>query len=283
MPSIAARYPLATPLPSLCKAPRIPTKHNFGVNRMAPRRLGPNLDSIRPADSRLGATDSGPAQDFQSNVLLAAGPGLSDDGGMPDLMQAIQDHQRALATCTRCPGMQGPAVIGQAPASPVLLVGQAPGSKEIERHRPFAWTAGKTLFGWFERIGLDEAAFRERVYMSAICRCFPGKQPRGGDRVPNAMEIEQCSAWLARELELLQPRLILPAGKLAIGRFLDFKTLDQVVGRSHCVSLNGRQADLIPLPHPSGASTWHRTEPGKGLLAETLGLIHDHPAWQGLL
>ncbi|WP_367114601.1 uracil-DNA glycosylase family protein [Thiohalocapsa sp.] len=44
--------------------------------------------------------------------------------------------------------------------SPVLLMGQAPGRGEIERHRPFCWTAGKTLFGWFAEIGLAEAGFR---------------------------------------------------------------------------------------------------------------------------
>ena len=166
--------------------------------------------------------------------------------------------------------------------SPVMLIGQAPGPKEIELLRPFAWTAGKTLFGWFEGIGLAEAAFRRRVYMAAVCRCFPGKRPRGGDRVPDQGEMANCAHWLERELTLLQPRLILPVGKLAIGRFLDFHKLTEVVGES--IPWQGKDftADLIPLPHPSGASTWHRTEPGKELLAQALALIGEHPAWRGL-
>ncbi len=48
---------------------------------------------------------------------------------------------------------------------------------------PFAWTAGRQLFKWFASLGLDEATFRSRVYMAAVCRCFPGKRPTGGDRV----------------------------------------------------------------------------------------------------
>ena len=66
-------------------------------------------------------------------------------------------HVRALRQCTRCPLMQRPVVSGGPVVSKVLLVGQAPGDKEPTLGRPFAWTAGKTLFRWFEeRCGLDE-------------------------------------------------------------------------------------------------------------------------------
>ncbi len=71
--------------------------------------------------------------------------------------------------------------------------------------RPFGWTAGKTLFKWFEGIGLDETAFRQRVYMAAVCRCFPGKQAQGGDRVPSTEEVANCSRWLTAEIRLLRP------------------------------------------------------------------------------
>jgi uracil-DNA glycosylase len=176
--------------------------------------------------------------------------------------------------------MSGPPVTGEAVSSPVMLIGQAPGFKEIEVHRPFAWTAGKTLFKWFEQIGVDEAAFRSQIYMSAVCRCFPGKNPGGGDRVPNKTEIQRCSLWLGTEFQLLKPQLIIPVGKLAIGRLLDFDKLTEVVGRKLDIELDGMQADVIPLPHPSGASTWHRTEPGRTLLNKALKLIRRHPAWQ---
>ena len=178
--------------------------------------------------------------------------------------------------------MTGPPVVGQPVASPILLVGQAPGDKEPLLARPFAWTAGKTLFKWFESIGLDEAAFRERVYMAAVCRCFPGKNPKGGDRVPSPTEIETCSAWLNREFELLQPQLLIPVGKLAISQYLQFNKLTEVIGRQHRIEHLGRSLDMLPLPHPSGASTWHRMQPGKTLLQQALGLIARHPAWLSL-
>src|ERR1700753_716668 len=75
-----------------------------------------------------------------------------------------------LRGCTRCPKMYRPAVSGGPVWSRVITVGQAPGTKEPVLGRPFAWTAGETLFGWFEkRCGMCEADFRARVYMGAVC------------------------------------------------------------------------------------------------------------------
>ncbi|ODB84868.1 uracil-DNA glycosylase [Candidatus Thiodiazotropha endoloripes] len=178
--------------------------------------------------------------------------------------------------------MVGPVVMGNATTSPILLIGQAPGDKEGSAGKPFAWTAGKTLFKWFDSIGLSESQFRNRVYMAAVCRCFPGKNPKGGDRVPSKTEIANCRRWLDREIELLQPKLLLPVGKLAISQFLDVDKLADIIGKQHRLGLSHGDTDLIPLPHPSGASTWHRTEPGKSLLAQALNLIRLHPAWQVL-
>jgi len=178
--------------------------------------------------------------------------------------------------------MTGPPVTGQPVVSPVLLLGQAPGDKEPKLQRPFAWTAGKTLFQWLERIGLDERAVRSQVYMAAVCRCFPGKQPGGGDRVPNLEEVANCRVWLREECELIRPQLLIPVGELAIAQFLPVRRLADVIGRGHRVDCFGREMDCIPLPHPSGASTWHRTVPGKGLLADALDLIGQHAAWRCL-
>ena len=198
-------------------------------------------------------------------------------------LAALRRHQRRLSQCTRCPKMQGPVVIGGPVFSPVLLVGQAPGDKEIVVRKPFAWTAGKTMFKWFQSIGLEEEAFRSGVYMAAVCRCFPGKNPKGGDRVPGPEEIANCSSWLQKEVELLQPELVLPVGKLAIAQLTAFDKLVDVVGTKFRLDVHGVEADVIPLPHPSGASTWHRMEPGKTLLGKALARIQRHPAWKRVL
>jgi len=199
---------------------------------------------------------------------------------MPRRLTLLQEHQVLLRGCRRCDDMVAPPVVGPPVRSKILLVGQAPGDKEPVLGRPFAWTAGKQLFKWFATLGVDETEFRQRVYMAATCRCFPGKNPRGGDRVPSDAEVAECRPWLEREIELLQPTLLIPIGRLAIQQFLPAAQLVEQVGKSFQIARGRRHIDVIPLPHPSGASTWPRSEPGKSLTARALKLLGAHAAWQ---
>lgn len=192
----------------------------------------------------------------------------------------LEELVARLRACQLCPKMHRPAVSGGPVLSRIISVGQAPGIKEPVAGRPFAWTAGKTLFGWFEKAcGMTEADFRSSIYMAAVCRCFPGRNPGGGDRVPDAGEVAKCARWLEEEVTLLQPQLVIPIGKLAISQFVAFDKLTDVIGKKLEVEYCGVRFDLVPLPHPSGASPWHRVEPGKTLLREALELIVRHPAW----
>jgi len=136
------------------------------------------------------------------------------------------------------------------------------------------------MFRWFEEaLGVDESRFRARVYMAAVARCFPGKAPGGGDRRPDAGEIERCNRWLSGEVSILRPELVIPVGTLAIERVLDLKLpLAEVVGTARRARWHGRDVDVIALPHPSGASTWHKVQPGKGLLEKALKKLASHPA-----
>ena len=201
---------------------------------------------------------------------------------MPDDIQTqLEQHVTMLRACRRCPDMKPPSVSGGAVVSRVLLVGQAPGDKEPVLGRPFAWTAGKTLFRWFENAcGMTEAQFRSTIYMAAVCRCFPGKLAAGGDRVPAPVEITACAAWLEAEFRLLRPQLVIPVGKLAIGQFLPITgKLTEIIGTQSRIGYAGVECDVISLPHPSGASPWHRMEPGITLVRQALALIVKHPAF----
>lgn len=198
---------------------------------------------------------------------------------MASLPSALHALHAELRACRACPNMVGPVVHGPPVRSRVLLVGQAPGPREGQFGRPFAWTAGKTLFRWFERaLGADEARVRERVYFAAVARCFPGKAKGGGDRKPDLDEIASCRGFLEREVTILRPRLVLPVGTLAIEQVLGRKApLAEVVGHVQRVRYHGLEMDCLCLPHPSGASTWHRTEPGISLLARALDALAAHP------
>ena len=176
-----------------------------------------------------------------------------------------------------------PVITGTLVNASIMMIGQAPGIHEAKVQRPFGWTAGKKLFQWYESIGVSEEVFREQVYISAVCRCFPGKNEKGsGDRVPNKQEIATCKQWLDKEYTLLKPTLIIPIGKLAISQFLKAKKLKEVVGQQFIIDTPLLQADCIPLPHPSGLSTWYNTEPGKTLLQNALKLLSEHKAWKEL-
>jgi len=179
--------------------------------------------------------------------------------------------------------MHKPVISGAAVMSKVLLVGQAPGVKEPILGRPFAWTAGKTMFRWFaEQCGVEEADFRRKGYMAAVCRCFPGKNAHGGDRVPSPAEITECGGWLDAEIRILKPELVIPVGKLAIAQFLPIAPLMEMIGKRFRGARAGVSFDLVPLPHPSGASPWHRMEPGRSLLMQALREIAGHSAWEKL-
>ncbi len=197
---------------------------------------------------------------------------------------ALRAHVAELHACRKCTRMASAPVSGPPVHSKVMLVGQAPGVREPQLGRPFAWTAGKTLFRWFEEAcGIGEDVFRSSIYMAAVCRCFPGKHPKGsGDRVPDEEEIANCAPWMEREIALLRPALVIPVGKLAIGQFVTAEKLSEVIGRRIRLARGGVEFDLIALPHPSGASTWHRTEPGKTLLRRALGLLAEDPALRAI-
>ena len=135
-----------------------------------------------------------------------------------------------------------------------MLIGQAPGAHEGPLGRPFAWTAGKTHVRLVRASsGSTRREFRARVYMAAVCRCFPGKAPGGGDRVPAADEIARCSRRLVgRGRRSSGPQLVIPVGKLAIAQVLpDAQTSStDVVGGQHRAPLHGHERRR----HPAAAS-----------------------------
>jgi len=193
--------------------------------------------------------------------------------------EMLDRHVAQLMRCRRCPRMKSMPVSGGAIWSDVMIIGQAPGPREPVLQRPFAHTAGKTLFRWFEEFcGMNETAVRSKIYFAAVCRCFPGKNSGGTDRVPAPDEIRNCASWMDNEIGILRPRLIIPVGRLAITQFIDCAKLEKVIGRKFRGERAGHRFDLIPLPHPSGASPWHKIAPGKELLRRALKLIARHSA-----
>jgi uracil-DNA glycosylase len=197
--------------------------------------------------------------------------------------QQLAALHEQMATCRRC------QVAGYiARANPVagyrgrignrmLLIGQAPGRLSALKNEPFSGPGGRVLEAWLERAGFASGALRREVYLSALTRCDPGRNPRGsGDRKPSPPELALCRPYLLRELELVRPHAILLVGGMAIAALLGPARLEAVVGE--VFERNG--AHLLPLPHPSGVSRWLNDPGHQALLSRGLDrLSHWRQEW----
>jgi uracil-DNA glycosylase len=199
--------------------------------------------------------------------------------GSRQLHVLLDAHARALSACRRCQFHDAGVVpVVSASREPLaMLVGQAPGRTEVVDRRPFAGRAGRTLFRWFADVGIEESVARRRIYIAAMTRCFPGSSPSGrGDRVPSPSQIVSCSTWLDAEIAMIAPRVIIPVGRLAIERFLGRQPLSEYVGRAHRLPGLAGSPLAIPLPHPSGASSWIHAPGHMDLVRSSLRLIASH-------
>jgi uracil-DNA glycosylase len=181
---------------------------------------------------------------------------------------SIAALQRDLARCRLCleagyPIESWPVVHGAA-GKHAYLYGQAPGIVEGEERAPWRGRAGRTLRRWLE---LDEESFYETFYCASVTRCYPGRIAGGrGDRTPTPPERRLCATWREEELRLLRPALVLTVGGLAAHAIIGAKTLTECIGKSYLVD----DAVVIPLPHPSGASSWLNDKTNRARLGKAL-------------
>ena len=155
-----------------------------------------------------------------------------------------------------------------------MLVGQAPGKKEVALGRPFAGAAGQRLFRWLAEAGFAEEQFRSFCYVTAMMKCFPGSGERG-DLKPIRQQVANCAPWLEQELALVKPDVLILVGQLAIERFLGKVKLADVVGRGFERGIGGSSVAVIPLPHPSGASAWTNAPENRKLIRQAIRLLAE--------
>jgi len=138
---------------------------------------------------------------------------------------------------------------------------------EGEQRLPWRGRAGQMLRRWLE---LDEDAFYATFYCASVTRCYPGRAASGrGDRTPTPREQELCELWRDRELALLRPHLIVTVGGLALRRMLGRTDLTGSVGER----FQRAGATVVPLPHPSGASSWPHVPANRARLDRALELV----------
>jgi len=155
-----------------------------------------------------------------------------------------------------CEGGKLPVLSGDG-SERAMLIGQAPGRREIETGVPFAHDAGKRLVGWLAIAGISVEDFRERWYVTSVAKCYPGRRPGASvDAPPSRAEVQRWSSYLDEELRLVAPRIVVIVGALAHRyAFGSEARADALVGRA-LTWARAPQASVLALPHPSGASTW---------------------------
>jgi uracil-DNA glycosylase len=151
-----------------------------------------------------------------------------------DSLTQLQTEMRACRLCYEAGHAIVPGAVFRGSAgAQVMLIGQAPGVTEVVAKRPFNATSGTRLFQWLGGAGWDEDEFRARHYMTAVTKCYPGKDSKSGkgDRVPSPAEQALCRPFLEREIGLVRPKLMILVGGLAIKLLFPAKMkLNEVVG-----------------------------------------------------
>ena len=178
-----------------------------------------------------------------------------------DTLSEIADRVRACKDCALSMGRTN-AVPGEGPAdAEVMFIGEGPGFQEDRQGRPFVGPAGQFL----EQLLADAGMSRERVFIANMIKCRP---PQNRDPAP--AEMAACSKYLDRQIELIDPKLIVTLGRFSLGRFFPGESVTRARGRVRYK--DGRA--IYPIMHPAA-----------GLRREEMkaSIIQDFKAIPGIL
>jgi DNA polymerase len=201
--------------------------------RSSLRNAGVNVDAPAPAAIIDAAVEPRPKAEIPDDMAFKKGIVIASTAAelIPSVIEKLDSLEEIAAKvkkCTRCPlyATATNAVPGEGdPKAELVCVGEAPGAKEDETGRPFVGQAGQLLTKILEAIDLR----REDVF---ICNVLKHRPP--GNRNPLPEEVEACSPYLIRQLELIKPKVIVAFGTFAAQTLLQTKTpLGQLRGLVH--------------------------------------------------
>lgn len=158
----------------------------------------------------------------------------------------LPDVEREALACMRCglAATRTQVVFGAGdPDAELMFIGEGPGEHEDLQGVPFVGRSGSLLTRLIEGIGLS----RDLVYIGNVVKCRP---PKNRDPLPG--EIEACSPWLDRQLELIRPRVIVTLGNFSTKLLLETtEGITKTRGREVAFRRAGVEAVIVPTYHPS--------------------------------
>jgi uracil-DNA glycosylase family 4 len=174
---------------------------------------------------------------------------LHDVRSAEDRREALKHVYEQARGCQRCPELAATrtqVVFGAGNAdADLMFVGEAPGANEDRMGRPFVGQAGKLLSQLLVEVGLERAD----VFITNVLKCRPP-----GNRDPSPAEIESCSDYLMRQIELIEPRVVCTLGNFATKLLRgDNAGISRVHGRVEVRVVGTRAVHLYPLFHPAAA------------------------------
>jgi uracil-DNA glycosylase family 4 len=158
-------------------------------------------------------------------------------------MSALSELNKEIALCQQCEiaKYRNRVVPGEgAEAADIMFIGEAPGWHEDQQGRPFVGPAGKFLDELLASIGLK----RSQVYIANVIKCRPQ-----GNRDPLPTEIQNCRAWMERQIEIVSPRMIVTLGRYSMGMFFPGKSISRIHGTAQ------KREDVLyyAMYHPAAA------------------------------
>ncbi len=157
--------------------------------------------------------------------------------------ELLKQISQEVAICKKCVlnHSRKRAVAGEGPANArIMFIGEGPGFHENEQGRPFVGQAGKFLDELLAGIKMK----REEVFIANVVKCRPP-----GNRDPLPEELAACGDYLERQINIINPQVIVTLGRFSMARFLPTAKISEVHGRSF--RLNDRL--IVPMFHPAAA------------------------------
>lgn len=159
--------------------------------------------------------------------------------------RSLASLHEVMVRCTRCDLFisRTQVVPGAGPKkASLLVVGEAPGASEDREGIPFVGRSGALLDAMLEEAGLS----RDRVFIANVVRCRPP-----GNRNPKAAEIRACAGWLAEQIRLIGPSVVITLGRFALQHFLPTGKITALQGEPQPLDEGGQSFILYPLLHPA--------------------------------
>ncbi len=159
------------------------------------------------------------------------------------MTESLETIAKEIAACTKCPLHHGrtKSVPGEGPSSAqIMFIGEGPGFHEDQSGRPFVGASGNFLTELIESIGLK----REDVFIANVVKCRPP-----GNRDPEPEEIQACQSYLDRQIELINPKVVVTLGRFSMARWFPSARISRIHGQARQF---GSQM-IVPMYHPAAA------------------------------